>query len=378
MTIIDRYLLFAFVKILGICFLSFAGLYIVIHLFTNLDRVGEVVEHQGGYKVLFTEFYGPQLLDLFSRMTGFLILISGIFSITMMQRRREMTAIEAAGITKARIVRPVILASLAVIALAAVSRELWIPPIKHKLVRTLKNWTDENVVPMTFHKDLRTGMLVRGKILDLNENSISGASVQMPVNLASEITRVDAEVAMILPANDQHPAGILLKQIRYPEKPAQMPSLRVGDETLVYASRDFPWLKAREAFVVCQIDPQDIAYGHLAGQYGSVNELVESLKKPNRRYVLRDQVSVHSRILQPVLDLMLLLLGLPFAISKSRDNIFVAAAICMAIVTAVQLTTFAGQSMGAYRLITPTALASWLPVLVFAPFTAISLGKLYD
>ena len=110
MTIIDRYLLFAFVKILGICFLSFAGLYIVIHLFTNLDRVGEVVEHQGGYKVLFTEFYGPQLLDLFSRMTGFLILISGIFSITMMQRRREMTAIEAAGITKARIVRPVILA----------------------------------------------------------------------------------------------------------------------------------------------------------------------------------------------------------------------------------------------------------------------------
>ena len=378
MTIIDRYLLFAFVKILVICFVSFVGLYIVIHLFSNLNEVGEIVEKEGGYKILFMEFYGPQLLDLFNRMTGFLILISGIFSVTMMQRRREMTAIEAAGVTKARIVRPIILASLAVIALAAVSRELWIPPIKHKLVRTLKNWTDENVVPMSFHKDLRTGILVRGKTLDLAEKRISEASVQMPVKLATEITRIDAETAMIVPANEQHPAGILLTQIRFPEKPERMPSLQVGEETLVYASRDSPWLKREEAFVVCEIDSQEIAYGHLAGQYGSVNELIESLKKPSRRFVVGDQVAVHSRILQPLLDFTLLLLGLPLVISKSRDNIFMAAAICMAIVVAVQLTTFAGQSMGAYRLIEPTALAAWLPLLVFVPFTAISLGKLYD
>ena len=179
-------------------------------------------------------------------------------------------------------------------------------------------------------------------------------------------------------ADEQHPAGILLNQIRFPEKPNRMPSLQVGNETLVYASRDFPWLHSQEAFVVCELDPQGMAYGHLASQYGSVNELIDSLKKPSRRFVLRDQVAIHSRIVQPILDLTLLLLGLPLVISKSRDNIFMAAAICMVIVVAVQLTTFAGQSMGAYRLIPTTALAAWLPVLVFAPFTAISLGKLFD
>ena len=376
MTIIDRYLLFAFFKILLILFVSFSGLYIVIHLFTNLDEVGDIVEKEG-YKVLFTEFYGPQLLDLFNRMTGFLILTSGIFSITMMQRRREMTAIEAAGITKARIVRPIIFASIAVIAVAAVSRELWIPPIKHKLVRTVKNWTDENVVPMSFHKDPRTGILVRGETLDLGDNSISDASVQMPVQMAADITRIEAGIGQIIPSTDKHPAGLLLSDISFPERPGRMPSLRVGEETLIYASRDFPWLKANQALVVSDLDPQQLAYGNLAGQYGSVEEMVDSLKKPNRRFVLQDQVAVHSRLVQPLLDLTLLLLGLPFVIAKSRDNIFMAAATCMLIVVAVQLTTFAGQTMGAYRLITPTALASWLPLLVFLPLTAISLGKLY-
>ena len=119
MTIFDRYLAILFFKILVICFFSFAGLFVVIHVFTNLDEVGAIVDQPGGFEKIFFEYYGPQVMDLFNRMSGILILISAIFSVSLMQRRREFaTAIEAAGVTKARVVRPVIFASIFIVGFA--------------------------------------------------------------------------------------------------------------------------------------------------------------------------------------------------------------------------------------------------------------------
>ena len=48
------------------------------------------------------------------------------------------------------------------------------------------------------------------------------------------------------------------------------------------------------------------------------------------------------------------------------------------IVVALQLTTAAVNAMGACRMIQPTSLAAWLPVLIFLPFTVVSVGKLFD
>ncbi len=378
MTIFDRYLAILFFKILVICFFSFAGLFVVIHVFTNLDEVGAIVDQPGGFEKIFFEYYGPQVMDLFNRMSGILILISAIFSVSLMQRRREFTAIEAAGVTKARVVRPVIFASIFIVGFAAVSREIWIPKIKHKLVRTLRNWTEDGVVPMTFQKDARTGMLIRGRQLDMRNNKISGVSIQMPLKFGPDVSRIDANWGVIMPANEQHPAGLLLSQVSYPELPRQMPSVRVGDETVVYSPRDYPWLNRAQAFVVCQLNTQEIAFGNLSSQYSSIAELIQSLKQPSRRFGLGDQVAVHSRILQPILDLTLLLLGLPIVTSRASRNIFMSAGICLMIVVALQLTTAAVNAMGAYRMIQPTSLAAWLPVLIFLPFTVVSVGKLFD
>lgn len=378
MTIFDRYLLAVFFRIFIICFISFAGLFVVIDVFSNLDEIGEIADQTGGFEKLFFEFYGPRFIDLFSRMAGILILISAIFSVTLMQRRRELTAIQAAGITNARVVRPVIFAAIFIIGVAAVSREIWIPRIKFNLVRTLKNWADGGVVPMNFQKDVTTGMLIRGQKLHMRENKITGVSIEMPVQWGREVSRIDANWGQIVAANEQHPEGLLLSQVTFPHNPRRMASVHVDDEIIVYAPGDFQWLKQKQVFVSCQLNAQEIAYGNQTSQYGSVVELIRSLKKPNRRFTVGDQVAVHTRILQPILDLTLLLLGLPFVMSKAGQNIFVAAAICLLIVVAVQLTTVAAHAMGAYRMIQPTVLAAWLPVLIFAPFTAVSLGKLFD
>ncbi len=119
MSIFDRYLLVLFLKIFMICFVSFTGLYFVIHIFTNLDELSSITTTSGqGMGQLLIGFYGPAMLELFDKMAGVLVLISAIFAVTWIQRKRELLAIEAAGITKARVVRPIIIAAVVILVIS--------------------------------------------------------------------------------------------------------------------------------------------------------------------------------------------------------------------------------------------------------------------
>lgn len=381
MTIVDRYLLFQFFKIFLVCFVSFSGLYVVIHVFTNLDEVVEITGQSGGTKTLIVDFYGPRVLDFFNRTSGILILVSAVFAIALMQRRREATATEAAGITKWRLARPIIFASIFVIGLAAVSRELYIPKYKAMLVRTLTNWTATGSVPMHQFKDLETGILVKGDELILSESQITDIQLTLPRSLRSEFIDIKAESGIVMSADPaaSRPAGVLLNLNIEPQKILESDSIRTSDgKTIVFSSKEYPWLNVDEIFVACHLNIEEIAYGSNLGKYSSLNEMIEALKKPSHRFGLGDQVAIHGRIIQPVLELTMLLVGLPVVVCNPNRNIFLGAGICTAVIMMIQLTTVATHTLGAYRMVQPAALAVWIPVLLFLPMSAFTIRKLFD
>ena len=377
MTIVDRYLLMLFFKIFLICFVSFTGLFVVIHLFTNLDELAEAGEQNRGLLNMVVEFYGPRALDIFCRTAGILVLISAIFSLSMMQRRREMTAIEAAGIPKLRLVRPVFVAALIVLSVAVVCREWWIPQVKDRLVRTAENWQNTGSVPMNFQKDAATGILIRGDQLVIDKEMIGNPDVQIPVYLDENLANIRAEWGVISPATRRRPAGLLLQNVSSPENMLEVASVRdIDGNVLVFSPRDFPWLKPTQCYVACDLDVQEMAFGKQLSAYATVKELMAALRKPRLWFGHRQQVQVHARILQPLLDMTIVLLGLPLVISKSDRNIFTAAGLCLLVVIAVQLTVLGCHSLGTYSLIRPAVLAAWLPVIVFLPLAVLSMRRL--
>ncbi len=376
MTIVDRYLLILFFKILLICLISFAGLFVVIHLFTNLDEFVDASETNGGLPRLLFEYYGPRVLDIFSRTAGVLVLISAIFALSMMQRRREMTAIEAAGIPKSRLVRPILMATIVVLGLSVVSRELWIPRVKDRLVRTPANWRDGGRVPMNFQKDHFSGLLIRGQEILMEQNRITAPDIQIPIHLNDTISRIHGSIGVIEPAKHQRPAGLWMYKIDIPENLMDMPSMKMDGKTIVYSPRDHKWLQPDQCYVVCTLDAKEMAYGKQLSSYATLQEMMASLRKPRLWFGHRKQVEVHSRILLPFLDLTVILLGLPLVISKADRNIFTAAGFCLMVVIVVQLTTLACNSLGAFSLIRPAALAAWIPIIVFFPLAILSLRRL--
>lgn len=376
MTILDRYLLIMFLKIFLVCFTSFAGLFLVIHLFSNLDELASLAEIGGGWAQLLSDFYVPRIVELFDKTAAVLVLISAIFAVNMMQKRRELLAIEAGGITLLRAIRPIIVAAICIIGLTVVNREYVIPKLKDRLVRTPQNWLDQGKADMLVQQDSATGIRFRGKEILLADKTIVYPKVQLPGSISTTQSRLTAQLASFEAADQTHPAGIRLKQVTQPASLAGFRSIVTDESPVVYSPTDVGWLESDELFIVSDVSMEQAAFGNRLAAYRTTPEMMEAVRKPRSWFGNNQKVGLHVRILQPFLDLTLLLLGLPLAISNSERNIFVAAGISFAVVGAVSVVTLTSQSLGTYNLIQPAALSAWIPLLVFVPLAVLSIGRL--
>jgi lipopolysaccharide export system permease protein len=74
-------------------------------------------------------------------------------------------------------------------------------------------------------------------------------------------------------------------------------------------------------------------------------------------------------LIQPFLDTTLLFLGLPFVVTRTNRNPFIAIGLCLAVVTVFMLVVLGCQSLGSGGWLAPP-LAAWLPLIIFAPLAA--------
>lgn len=376
MTIVDRYLLFLFLRTFLICFVSFSGLYIVIHMFSNLEDLAEIAQEDGWPK-LFQEFYLPRIAELFDKTAGITTLVAAIFSISLLQRRREMTAIEAAGITKARILRPVFLSAIVIIGLTIANRELVIPKVKDSLVRTAQRWSDQGQIDFTVQEDLESGIVLRGDQLFIDERRVSEADIQVPISLGTQVSRIQADWGIVEPANERHPAGVWLHQVNLPDDLGLLSSIEnEAGEIQIFMPKDQIWVTPGQCFVRCNFEVEQMAYGSKLANYQTTPAMMKELRKPRKWFGHNQQINVHTRILQPVLDLTLLMLGLPLVIGGIERNVFVSAGIVFWVVAAVQLTSLACYSLGASSVIRPAAMAAWIPVGIFLPLAIVAMRRL--
>ena len=77
-------------------------------------------------------------------------------------------------------------------------------------------------------------------------------------------------------------------------------------------------------------------------------------------------MAIHSRVLQPLMDTTLLMLGLPLMFSRSNRNIFISIGLCVCVAVVFSLAVLACRSLGGVHMLNP-ALAAWLPLMVFGP-----------
>ncbi|MCC7086941.1 MAG: LptF/LptG family permease [Pirellulales bacterium] len=374
MLILDRYLLRQFAQNFLACFVSLTGLFVVVDLVGNVDDLQRAAEAHGGFWSIVGEYYGYRTIGFFDRTSGILTLIAAMFSMAMFQRFNELTAIQAAGVSKRRIVKPIVLAVLAITAVAVANRELVIAAVRDRYSRNAQDLFGEVGKDMQQVRDLQTDVIIGGRKTYANQQRIEAANFTLRGAKLTEYGRqISAANAFYQSADKHHPAGYLLQGVIAPKDLANKPSLSIDRETIIYTPLENNWLAPNECFI-----RSDVTFEHLASRAdfranASIVELIRGLKNPSLGFGADMRTAIHARIVQPFLDVTLLFLGLPLILARSNRNMFVAIGWCVVVVVLFYLVVLGCQYLGSSYLVSPS-LAAWLPVFAFVP-TAVWMSE---
>jgi lipopolysaccharide export system permease protein len=369
---IDRYITRLFVKVLVVCFLSLTGLFIVIDAFGNLDELLTLGDKHGSLFGLLGEYYGARALAFFDRTSALMALVAATFAVTTMQRSNELAALQAAGISKARLVRPLIFGAIVVSLLAAANREWLIPRYRDQLSRKAQDWEGTAQRDFTPRFDHLTDILLMGRATVAADQRIVQPTFRLPRGLSRFGTQVVAHAAFFRDAEPGRPRGYLLEGVREPKNLAGIESCYREGQPLLLSPQDTPWLKPDQCFVVSDVTFEQLAAGNSWRQFSSTAELISGLHNPSLDCSADVRVAVHARLIQPLMDVVLLLLGLPVVLSRESRNVFFSAGLCVVVVAAFFLTVLTCHALGGNYLLRPAALAAWCPLLIFAPLARLS------
>jgi lipopolysaccharide export system permease protein len=374
-TIIDRYLLRQFIQVLVICLVSLIGLYIVIDAFPHIDRFIDYADKHGNLLGIMATYYAFQAIKFFDRLSGVLTLIALMFTVTWIQRHHEMTALLAAGISRVRVLRPVLLAAIGVSLIAAANREFVMPNIRQHLANDSKNLGGQQQSDMDSRFDRQTDICIGGDKIVPATQKIINPSFVLPRGLDQYGKRLTAKEAVYLPANDGLPSGYLLLEVLEPKSLLKSPALVLDDKPIVMTPVGNTWLEPDQVFVATEVSFEFLAAGATWRDFASTGEMIRQLRSPSTDLGNDVRVAIHSRFMQPFLDTTLLLLGLPFVITRTNRNPFISIALCLGVVTVFMIVVLGCHSLGSSgRLSEP--LAAWLPLILFAPIAAYTSDSL--
>jgi lipopolysaccharide export system permease protein len=369
MFILNRYLLRQFLQVFAICFMSLTGLYVVIDAFGHLDHFSSHAEKSGGslFGIMGT-YYAYHSLAFFDGTSGILAMISAMFTVTWLQRHQELTAIMAAGISKLRILKPILFAAAGVSLLGVANREFVIPRVRDQLTRDTKDLSGDAARDLEARFD-HSDILIGGDKVVLAERKIIRPAFVMPRELSQLGKQLAAAEATYLDANEDHPAGFVLTSVTAPANVDELASIVVDERPMIITPKDAAWLGQGELFVASDLPFPLLASGSNWRRYASISELIHELNSPSTNLGADVRVAVHSRMVQPLMDGTLLMLGLPLMLSRRNRNVFLSISICLGVATAFTLVALSCQSLGGLSVMRPS-LAAWLPLMMFVPVAA--------
>jgi lipopolysaccharide export system permease protein len=367
--LIDRYIGRAQLHAFVVVFVSLAGLYLVFDAFTNMEEFITHAADSGSLTSVLASYYGCRLVWFFDATSPVITLASGMFALSWLERHNELTALLAAGVTRWRLARPVIIFAAVISLLAAANRELLVPRIRESFARNAQNLDGKAIQPFEPRYDHRTDILFRGTGAQAATAGIEAPSLLMPPQLGDYGPQITAARATWQAGGAGRPAGYLLTGVREPVDIDRLPPLACGGETVVLTRQAADWLEPGQCFVASDVTFEQLIGSTNWSQYSSTTDLVRAIANPSLGVAADIPLRVHSRFTQPALDLALLLLGMPLVLGPIRRGIFAAVGGCVAMTVVFFLVVLGSHAFATGDLVSPS-LGAWLPLLLLGPLAA--------
>jgi len=356
--IIDRYVAKEFLISYLIVMMVVLSLRVLIDLFLQFDEFVEtkatgqapgVIEVAG----FILNYYVPKLFEYFRDFSGMIILLAAVFSLMRMTRQNELTAILASGISLKRVVAPIVLLGFVLNILMVVDQEFILPRLADKLTRR-HDERDQLRAVRDFLLSDRDQSLFYGRRFDPQTKIITNMLVllrsdgQMIGHVTADQAKWDYDREVWKLTN-----GLYFKD----ETGNVQQDIREWPEYQSNITPEYLWLQRNSSFKNLM-------------SYPELSRLIQrrQLKKNDELEAISE---THFRLATPIINMVMLLLGLPMLASREKRN--TKSAIFMAILGAggCFIATFACKLM-AGSIIEPFTAAA-LPIIIFTPLSILAL-----
>jgi lipopolysaccharide export LptBFGC system permease protein LptF len=358
---LDRHIVATFIGNYVLLLLAGVGLYIFADFLFNLD---EFTENRAltTIEILrnMADYYGNNLPLYFQQLGGVVMAIAASFTFAAMLKNNEMTALVAAGVPLQRLAVPVLLASVLLVALWAANSELVVPGQAHKIARKHDDLNDTRQVEVRCVRDDRNAILSAAEL-----RSARGWMGQ---------------VSIIEPDDQGNPAHLIRADAAQWDEDARVWRLDRGARLTLgeaFTGADFGrtirWEPVDEfAFT---LSPEQILLRQSAEwadlmSIRQMNALLATRNLPNLPAVARSR---DIRFTQPLLTWILMLLSIPFFLTREPANVLVAGGRALLLSGACFAFTFIAHSLASDPQVARFATA--LPVLVFGPLAVLTFAN---
>ncbi len=160
MKTLDRYIVRNFLVSAVLWFVILMALRIVTDLFINMDEYVKNSPTAGGVIAHVTGYYTFHALEYFAQLGGVILVAAATFTLAMMHRTNELTAILASGVSLHRVVWPIILCAMLIGGLVVIDQEMImpIPYVAARLARPRDDPLGLNEFRMPFVADGRASV----------------------------------------------------------------------------------------------------------------------------------------------------------------------------------------------------------------------------
>lgn len=364
MTIMDRYVARVFVSSYLILLLLGVGLYVFADVLFNLDEYTEDPTVSAlGVLHRMADYHLYRLPLYFYQLGGVIMAISAAFTFAMMLGRNELTPLVAAGVPLQRLAMPVLLCSVCLVGLWLVNTELIIPRYATKIARKDDDVGRTSETPVHCVRDDRNAILKAAE-LHAEEGWLKGVYIIEPDAQGHPGYLITADYAWYDPEHKTwrfrpEDRGRRLVIGALPEGQAFGPAIR-------WELLDAYPFTLSPAQILLRRSSQ---WAELMS-FRQMNTLLESGNLPNLPAVAKAR---DIRFSQPLLMWILILLAIPFFLTREPANVLVAGGKALLLTGACYGFTFLCHSMATETAYAPLATA--LPVLVFGPVAVLQLAN---
>ena len=300
MTILDRYIGRVWIQLLALCLSGFVSIYLVIDMIENIPRFLRA----GGSAGNIIEYFIWKFPEMISRTASFSILMATLLTLGMLSRDSEIIAMRSCGVSLLRISIPMVTLGFIASILLLINAELILP---HSYARTQlihRVYIEKKGARLAFKRNniwfRSKSMILQAHLFEPDKQTLREVIVWTVDGDMNPVTRIEAATAV------------------YREGRWTLNSVVLKNfQSSGYATSSAKSMAMDLNLKITDLQVLDGDADNMSIR--TLNDYAENLRRGGYK-AYRYLTLMHTKIASPFAALIMVLLGIPFALRNSRSG----------------------------------------------------------